>query len=118
MKNSVVFINLMVLMLVSPFIISAQDVKIGDVYTIGASDNTTYDHIIFPRKHTIIKRGGIANFKRVAGMAVVVKGITYDADGMTIVTLERVDGIRFFSAFRKIEAKLESAVNEGELISR
>lgn len=117
MKNRAIFINLTILLLLCPIMLLAQEVKIGDTFTIGSPEYTTYDHILFPRKNFIIKRGGIADMKMVTGLTVVVEGISYDAKGKTIVTLERADGLRFFRAFQKIDARLEDAIDAGELIS-
>lgn len=117
MKIRAIFINLTILLLLCPIMLLAQEAKIGDTFTIGDPENVTYDHLLFPRKNIIIKRGGIADMKLVSGLTVVVKDLTYDANGRARVTLERVDGIRFFRAFKTIEARLEDAVNAGELIS-
>lgn len=117
MKNRAIFIKLTILLLLCPIMLLAQDVKIGDTFTIGSPENITYEHLLFPRNNIIIKRGGIADMKLVTGLSVVVKGVSYDSSGKASVTLERADGNRFFRAFQKIEARLEDALDTGELIS-
>lgn len=116
MKNRAVFINLMIFML-CPIFLVAQKVNVGDIFVLGKTDGAQYEHIITPRKNIIIKRGGIADMKQVAGLEVEVTAFTYDSSGNALVTLRRTDGGTFFRAFREIKARFEPAIESGELIS-
>jgi hypothetical protein len=88
----------------------------GTVLIIAKPATADYQHIDFPRKNFIIKRGGIANFKSLYGKKVEVVSHSYTPDGETIVTLKRVDGIKFFRNFSTVDAHLEDALSAGELI--
>ena len=92
-----------------------QQVQVNDVLVIQEPTGLDFKHIHFPRKNFIIKRGGIANMKQVAGKKVVVEAITYDKDGSTLITLRRQDGMRFFNAFPTVKASLQNALDTGEL---
>lgn len=94
-----------------------QEVKIGDEFVISPVQGTSYSHLIFPRKNFIIKRGGIANTKSVKNLHVIVQSISYDSDGNTLVHLSRKDGGRFFRSYKQISARLEKALEYGELRS-
>ena len=95
--------------------VQGQEVTIGDEFVISPVQGTSYSHLIFPRKNFIIKRGGIANTKSVKNLRVIVRGISYDSDGNTLVQLHRKDGGRFFRAYKQISARLEKALEAGEL---
>ncbi len=92
-----------------------QQIQVNDVLVIQQPTGPDYKHIHFPRKNFIIKRGGIANMKQVAGKKVVVEAIAYDKDGSTLITLRRQDGKKFFRAFPTVKASLEDALDSGEL---
>lgn len=115
MKNRAFFIKLM-LFLLCPFFLMAQEIEVGDILVIGKSDGAQYEHLLFPRKNIIIKRGGIADVKQVAGLEVEVTAYSYDSSGNALVTLKRTDGGKFFRSFREIKARFEPAIQEGELI--
>ena len=91
------------------------DVEIGDVFEIGKLQSITYKHINFPRANFIIKRGGIANYKRAEGERVVVVSIKEKKDGTTKVNLKRTDGGRFFGSHAVVSADLKEALESGEL---
>jgi len=99
---------------------NAQDkeqvpVKEGTILTINRPVGEEYQHIQFPRKNFIIKRGGIANLKSVYGKKVEVVSYSYTEKGDTEVTLKRTDGKKFFRNFRTVNAHLEDALTAGEL---
>lgn len=98
-----------------PPVNNPQEVQINDVLVIQEPSGADFNHIHFPRKNFIIKRGGIASMKQVAGKKVVVESISYDKEGNTVVTLSRLDGLKFFRAFPTVTATLESALVSGEL---
>lgn len=91
------------------------NVKVGDVFEIGTPETNTYKHIDFPRANFIIKRGGIANYKRVEGNQVVVTSIKENKDGTTRVKIKRKDGGRFFGSHTVVTADFDDAVKSGEL---
>jgi len=95
--------------------ISASDVQIGTVLKIGSSETSAYKHIHFPKKNMIIKRGGIANYKKMEGLKTVVSSIEKRKDGVTIVKLKRKDGGRFFGSHTYVEATIDDALKSGEL---
>ncbi|NNJ89293.1 MAG: hypothetical protein HKP53_07810 [Eudoraea sp.] len=88
----------------------------GTILTIAQPTSAEYQHIHFPRKNFIIKRGGIADMKSVLGKEVEVVAFSYTDDGETQVTLKRTDGKKFFRNFKTVDAHLEDALSSGELI--
>lgn len=115
MKNRAFFVNLMIFLL-CPFFLMAQEVEVGDILVIGKTEGAQYEHLLFPKKNIIIKRGGIADMKQVAGLEVEVTSFSYDSSGKSLVTLRRTDGGKFFRSFAEIQARFEPALEEGELI--
>ncbi|MGC1516754.1 MAG: hypothetical protein WA810_14365 [Maribacter sp.] len=94
---------------------SSDPVNVGDVFEIGKPETNTYQHIDFPRANFIIKRGGIANYKRAEGEVVVVTSVKEKKDGTTQVTIKRKDGGRFFGSHTYVSANVQEAVASGEL---
>ena len=94
-----------------------NEVQIGDVFVISESGSDNYRHINFPRKNHIIKRGAIADFKRLKGLKLVVTSITTNSNDKTIVTLKRHDGQPFFRFFPTVDAHLEKAIEAKELLT-
>lgn len=94
---------------------TSKEVQIGDVLEIGRPDAPNYKYIDFPRPNFIIKRGGIANYKRVEGNKVVVTSIKEKKDGTLKVKIKRTDGGRFFGSHPVVSADLENALESGEL---
>ncbi|CAN0603137.1 unnamed protein product, partial [Ectocarpus sp. 12 AP-2014] len=82
---------------------------------IGPSENNAYEHINFPRPNFIIKKGGIANYKRAQGKKVVVTAVKEKKDGTIKVTFKREDGSRFFGSHTYISADFKEAIASGEL---
>lgn len=89
---------------------------VGDLMLIKAPSSGSYEHLYFPRKNIIIKRGGIANFKSVVGTRVVISKILKDENGVTDVILKRADGRKFFSYLPNVKANLKKALSHGELV--
>ncbi|WP_127136427.1 hypothetical protein [Flagellimonas oceanensis] len=92
-----------------------QDVKVGDVLEIGNPDAPKFKHIDFPRANFIIKKGGIADYKRVVGRKVVVTAIKEKKDGTVEVKIKKTDGKRFFNSHPVVKADLKNALESGEL---
>ncbi|MCK0192037.1 hypothetical protein [Arenibacter sp. F20364] len=91
------------------------EVKVGDVLEIGRPNAPVYKHIDFPKPNFIIKRGGIANYKRVEGNKVVVTLIKEKKDGTVQVKIKKVDGGKFFKSQTVVSADLKKALQSGEL---
>ena len=113
-------ITFCILFVLSISLIQAQqkeqlNIQKGDVLTIEEPSASDYQHIHFPRKNFIIKRGGIADMKTVLGKKVEIIDYTYTSDGSMEVTLKRLDGKKFFRKFPTIKADLEVALSTGEL---
>lgn len=113
-------ITFCILFVLSVSLIQAQqkeqiNIQKGAVLTIEEPSASDYQHVHFPRKNFIIKRGGIADMKTVLGEKVEVINYTYTSDGSTEVTLKRLDGKKFFRKFPTIKANLEDALSAGEL---
>ena len=95
--------------------VAQQEVKVGDILQIGHLDAPRFKHIDFPRPNFIIKKGGIANYKRVEGYKVVVTSIKEKKDGKLQVKIKRADGGRFFGSHLVVSADLKDALESGEL---
>ena len=112
-----------VLVLVATISVNGQDdkdvalheVKVGDVLEIGRPDAPRYKHIYFPKPNFIIKRGGIANYKKVEGSKVVVTLIKEKKDGTVQVKIKKVDGGKFLNSQTGVSADLKKALQSGEL---
>lgn len=115
MKTVVLFL----VFILSGFSAIAQEtsdlVAVGDVMNINLPENGSFEHIHFPRKNFIIKRGGIANMKSVHGNKVMITNIKTISNGNTRVTLKRKDGRKFFNYLPSVKADLENALAKGEL---
>jgi hypothetical protein len=111
------------LMLVATIGVNSQDVKgealhgvkVGDVLAIGTPDGPLYKHIDFPKPNLIIKRGGIANYKRIEGSKVVVTLIKEKKDGSLQIKIKRADGGKFFRSRNVVSVDLKKALQSGEL---
>lgn len=87
----------------------------GTTYTLSGPEGHTYNHIDFPRRNIIIKRGAIADYNSLIGLEIVIKDLKKEKNGSTKVILERKDGRPFFRFFPTVEANLEKAIAVGEL---
>ncbi|MBD0851507.1 hypothetical protein [Maribacter arenosus] len=88
----------------------------GTVLILGEpSSGINYQHIHFPKRNFILKRGGIADFKQLIGEKVEVHQIEYAGTDKTKIVLKRKDGRRFFRFFPNVKADFEKALALGEL---
>ncbi len=94
---------------------SSTIVEKGEVLTLGKASATGYKHINFPRKNFIIKRGALANFNALNGDKVVVQDV-FTENGLTKIILLRKNGNKFFRFWTSVEANLDKAIANGELI--
>ncbi|ETN94739.1 hypothetical protein SAMN04487906_1519 [Zhouia amylolytica] len=93
-----------------------QDVKVGDTFIISEASAHEYQHLQFPKRNIILKKGGTPDYKSVEGNRVQVTEITTEADGDVIVTLERTDGTKFYNRYKTVKANISDAVSSGELV--
>ncbi len=109
-------------LLLSVNLLQAQDdkslIQVGDVLEIGRPEYNTFKHINFPDANFIIKRGGIANYKKAEGQEVIVTSVKEKKNGGTEIKIKRNDGGRFFGINTVISADLEKALESGELQAR
>ena len=91
-------------------------IKVGDVLMIGNASANLYQHITFPKKNFIIKKGGIVDFKRIPKSKVVVTAILESPEGTTEVSLKLKNGKQFFNSHRIIKADLVKAIHTEELL--
>ncbi len=95
-----------------------NEVKVGDVFEIGRPATNQYEHIDFPRPNFIIKKGGIANYKKVEGNTIIVTSIKEKKDGTTKIKMKRTNGTRFFGTHPVVSADFAEAVSSGELLAK
>ncbi|WP_147676255.1 hypothetical protein [Algibacter pacificus] len=102
--------------------INAQDdvnkgaaLKVGDVIEIGNPSTSKYKHIKFPRANFIIKRNGVADYKKALGNQVVVTNVETIKEGETRISVKRKDGKRFFNTVSNISISLEKALAANEI---
>lgn len=89
--------------------------KKGDVLVVNHQSGQKYNHIDFPRLNFIVKRGGLANYKSVHGIHVIVKEVV-ETDGNTHVILERKDGKKFFGFLKDVKANYTKSINSKEFL--
>lgn len=108
-----------VIILMAIFSINAQetnaDVKKGDLLEIIKPSKNEYQHINFPKKNFIIKRGGITSNQLVNGEEVIVTKVTKKKDGSTTIRIKKTDGGRFYKAIPSVTVNFEEAVKSGEI---
>ena len=92
-----------------------EEIEVGDILQIGEPDASRFQHIEFPRPNFIIKKGGIANYKRVEGDKVVVTSIKETKNGTIEVQIKLANGGRFFRTHNVVTADLKNALESGEL---
>lgn len=92
-----------------------EEVEVGDILQVGQPEAARFQHIEFPRPNFIIKKGGIANYKRLEGDKVVVTSIRETKDGTLEVQIKLANGGRFFRTHSVVTADLKNALASGEL---
>ncbi len=88
---------------------------VGGVFEIGVASGRQFQHIHFPRANFINKRGGVANYKGMENLKVVVTSVKELKNGSTKVHVKRVDGKRFFGSHVYVAADVKAALESGEL---
>lgn len=98
-------------------LMNAQDsnnLKVGEILRLEAPENYDYTHIKLPRANFIIKKGGIANYKKLDGTRVEITKIKI-SNNKIVVLLKRKNGKKFFGSFPVIRANYKEAIASGEL---
>ena len=94
---------------------NTEDIEVGDLLEIGKTENYEYSHVQFPRPNFIIKKGGIANYKKLNGTIVEVTEVKKDKKGESIIKVRRKDGKKFFGSFPVVVANYDKALASKEL---
>ena len=92
-----------------------QNIKVGTIVTIEKPSTTDFNHIHFPRKNFIIKKGGIVNYKRELGKKVEIIALESKKDGTRQARLKRTDGRKFFKSYTSVLADIDQAIEAGEI---
>ncbi|GAA4271249.1 hypothetical protein U6A24_05065 [Aquimarina gracilis] len=118
MKKALFFILLSIISLQAQEMTppNQSSIEVGDKLIIGKPSAKEYQHIHFPKTNFIMKKGGIANYKALAGSDVTVTKIDKDQDGNTKITLKRTNGKKFFNAVAIVNANFEKALEEKEIL--
>ena len=95
---------------------SQNSIDVGDELIIGKPSTQVYQHIHFPKTNFIIKKGGIPNYKALAGSNVKVTKVDKDQDGNTKITLKRTNGKKFFNSVTIVSANFEKALEKKEIL--
>ncbi len=90
-----------------------DSINVGDKLIISKPSSNDYRFIDVPRKNFIIKRGGIANMASLENNIVRVTKITNSKN--PTITIEKVNGRKFFRVYRTLKVNLNGAINNGEL---
>jgi len=115
MRKSILIMAFLAAIPMLPAQETSQILSEGDVVIIGSPKGSNYQHLDFPRKNIIIKRGAIANFNNLIGLKLVVERIETDKNGNTEAVLKRKDGLNFFRFYPRVKADMEKALAEGEI---
>lgn len=94
----------------------STNVKVGDVFVIGEAYNNDYKYINFPRANLIVKKGGIASYKKIKGAKVTVTSVEENKDGSVIATIKLVSNQAFFNSHKYVTVHVDEAVREKELL--
>lgn len=95
-----------------------NEVQIGDVLILGKASAQDYQHIRFPKTRFIMKKGGIANYKKLNGMQVIITEIEKDSKGGTLITIKRKDGKKFFGVVSSTKVHYENGIKSKEITQK
>ncbi|NAS12684.1 hypothetical protein [Poritiphilus flavus] len=87
----------------------------GQVFVLGTPTGQDYQHIHFPRKNFLIKKGAIPRMKDLPGTQVYVDQVNYGRSGSAEIVLKRKDGRKFFRVLRSVKASADEALQAGEI---
>ncbi len=94
---------------------NTKEIVVGDILTVGAPSAQYYKYVYFPKTNFIIKKGGIPNYNALIGNRVVVTEVAKQ-DGYTKVSFKKDDGKKFFNSITTVNANLEKALKEKEIL--
>lgn len=114
MKKLTIFIFAMALW---SFSVQAQDVNVGDTFTIAAVESNQYKFIKFPKSNFIIKKGGILNFNAIRGAKVKVTKVDEKKDGSKVATITLTSGKKFFNSHKYVAVHIPDAIQNKELLA-
>ncbi|UJH90766.1 hypothetical protein LZ575_18715 [Antarcticibacterium sp. 1MA-6-2] len=109
---------LIAFMIILALEVQAQELKtleVGTIVTIEKPSGQEFQHIHFPKKNFIIKRGGIVNYKREFGNEVEIVSLETKKDGIRQARLKRGDGKKFFQSHTSVLVDLDKAIAAGEI---
>ena len=89
--------------------------KVGDELTIKKPTAQNFNHIDFPRRNILVKRGKLPNYKSVYGTTVVITEVITKANGTVTVILKKKDGTKFFNILSKVTANYAKALDAKEM---
>ncbi len=95
---------------------SESNVSVGDIFVLGKVAQNDYQHILFPKPNFIIKKGGIVNYKNLAGKKVEVTSIKKKKDGLLIARIQLTSKKYFFNSHKSLKVAIEGAIGQKELL--
>lgn len=118
-KMKAIFSLLVLLILSTSAALSQTDPnlsKVGDAYRIGEVVDNDYNYVLFPRRNSIRKRGGIPDYKSMAGKKVVITKLKEQKGGTIMATIKLASGKRFFNSHKYVQIILDKAIESGEIV--
>jgi hypothetical protein len=101
--------------LISLGVFAQSNVKVGDTFIINEVSSDNYKYIKFPKSSTVIKKGGVADYKHIVGKKVEVTSLKEKKDGTTIATIKLASGKQFFKSHRYVTVNIAKAIENKEL---
>ena len=92
-----------------------SNVKVGDTFVINEVSSDNYKYIKFPKSSTVIKKGGVADYKLIVGKKGEVTSLKEKKNGTTIATIKLVSGKQFFKSHRYVTVDIAKAIENKEL---
>lgn len=92
-----------------------NNVKVGDTFVINEVSSDNYKYIKFPKSSTVIKKGGVADYKLIVGKKVEVTSLKEKKDGTMIATIKLASGKQFFKSHRYVTVNIAKAIENNEL---
>ena len=102
-------------LLVSAMYAQESQIEVGATFIIEDVENNKYKHIDFPKTNFIIKKGGVANYKKIKGQEVVVTSIKEHKDGRLVATIKLASEKFFFNSHKYLKVDINEAIAENEL---
>ncbi|PQJ80789.1 dihydroorotase [Polaribacter porphyrae] len=117
MKNYIITILSVFFLSISNFSqTSNSNFKVGDKFLVGKTEMNNYEHIKFPRKNFIIKKGGIATYKNIIGREVTITSLKEHKNGTLLAIIKLTSNKKFFNSHKFIKVNIRKAISEKELL--